>query len=85
MGVLVVAISILIFVYVPSRSEHYDRNAATSTATTTNTDETKSSEWQTYTDKTYQFSIDYPSDWKIARDDFAGLFKVWDRRKEENA
>lgn len=76
-GVLAVAVCILVFLYLPSRSTQYERGTATTTATTTNTNEqTKDAQWQTYTDRTYQFSIDYPSDWKIARDDLAGSPRI---------
>ncbi len=74
-GVLLIAVSILVFIYLPGRSQQYERDTATTTGATTN-EQMKEAAWQTYTDPDYHFSIDYPADWKIARDDFAGSPRI---------
>jgi hypothetical protein len=74
-GVLVIAVSIIVALYIPGNGQQYERDVATSTATTTD-EQTESGQWQIYIDTQYQFSIDYPKNWKIAKDDLAGSPRI---------
>lgn len=73
-GAIVLAIGVLALLYVPGKGL-YDRQSATTTAATS-TQEQSNIKWQTYTNGTYKFSIDYPSDWKVVEDDFVGSPRI---------